>query len=278
MEDKMSKKSAAIPIIALLIVFSNSEAQNIEHSTKNFWENGTFHQETVDLSKSDAGIIHARVDGDWQDFEIIELPDDFMNWNIVLRKTTIENIKQGKMPGLAGPHNAMVASHGIKRNDSNVMINNAVKGMGFIPKKERLTKVIDNLKSTIEKSTEEKLDILIGMYNEGDKLFDRTKQISLELYATPEFETGTFLNQMANPAVAIVFLDMKSFELKAIAQMLHPDDPKLSDYEKQVVEYANLIHSYFHGEFDRMFIAVVYHVIEIYDNSPGKGGKGARIH
>ena len=116
------------------------------------------------------------------------------------------------------------------------------------------------------------------MYNEGDKLFDRTKQISLELYATPEFETGTFLNQMANPAVAIVFLDMKSFELKAIAQMLHPDDPKLSDYEKQVVEYANLIHSYFHGEFDRMFIAVVYHVIEIYDNSPGKGGKGARIH
>jgi len=274
----MSNMSAAIIIITLIIVFTNSEAQNLEHSTKSFWKNGTFHQETVDPSKSDAGTIRALVDADWQDFKIIELSDDFMNWNIILRITTLENIKQGKMPGLAGPHNAMVASHGTKRNDSNFMINNAVKGMGFIPKRERLAEVIDNLKSTIEKPTDEKLDILIEMYNEGDKLFDRTKQISLELYATPEFETGTFLNQMANPAVAIVFLEMKSFELKAIAQMLHPGDTKLSHYEKQVVEYANLIHSYFHGEFDRMFIAVVYHIIEVYDNSPGKGGKGARIH
>ena len=57
-----------------------------------------------------------------------------------------------------------------------------------------------------------------------------------------------------------------------MAQLLHPTDPELTDYERDVVEYVNLIHSYFHGEFSTMFIAVIYHVIEVYDNSPQSRG------
>jgi hypothetical protein len=36
------------------------------------------------------------------------------------------------------------------------------------------------------------------------------------------------------------------------------------------VEYTNLIHSYFHGEFSKDFIGLVCYVIEVFDNSPGK--------
>ncbi|MCK4556377.1 MAG: hypothetical protein KAU47_02580, partial [Candidatus Aminicenantes bacterium] len=76
---------------------------------------------------------------------------------------------------------------------------------------------------------------------------------------------------------AIVFLDIPCFELKVIVQLLHPEDPELTEYEKDMVEYVNLVHSYFHGKFDKKFIGTVYHIIEVYNNSPGKNGRGVRI-
>jgi len=60
-------------------------------------------------------------------------------------------------------------------------------------------------------------------------------------------------------------------------RLIHPDDLNLSDYERDVVRYINLIHSYFHGEFSKNFIAAVYNVVEVYDNSPQKEARGRRI-
>ncbi|MEA1986280.1 MAG: hypothetical protein U9N76_02170, partial [Candidatus Marinimicrobia bacterium] len=109
-------------------------------------------------------------------------------------------------------------------------------------------------------------------------IFDLNKQLSLELYSNPNFITQSFLNQLINPISTIVFLDAKSYKLKTIAQLIDPANPNLTDYEKDVVEYVNLIHSYFHGEFSIKFIGVIYHIIEVYDNSPGdKDAKGTRM-
>jgi len=249
-----------------------SEQENVK-----LWNNNTFQQKTVDMSKYSEGIIKAKVEGKWQEYKIEELPDKFMEWNIKRRFETIEKIKKMQPPSLDGPHNAMVASHGRKRSDSQFSINNAVKGTGFIPKKENIKAIIKQLNSTIDNPFEKKIAILESFYENGDSIFDRTKLVSLELYSTPKFETQTFLNQMTDPGVALVFLDIPTFKIKSIAQLLHPDDPELTDYEKDVVEYINLIHSYFHGEFPRMFIAVLYHIVEVYDSSPGRRGKGIRI-
>ncbi|MCK4446892.1 MAG: hypothetical protein KAW56_07405, partial [Candidatus Marinimicrobia bacterium] len=250
----------------------NSEQENVR-----LWNNNTFQQKTVDMSKYSEGIIKAKVEGKWKVFKIEELPDKFIEWNIKRRFETIEKIKKMQPPSLDGPHNAMVASHGRKRSDSQFSINNAVKGTGFIPKEENLKAIIKQLNSTIDNPFEKKIAILESFYENGDSIFDRTKLVSLELYSTPKFETQTFLNQMTDPGVALVFLDIPTFKIKSIAQLLHPDDPELTDYEKDVVEYINLIHSYFHGEFPKMFIAVLYHIVEVYDSSPGRGGKGIRI-
>ncbi|MBN2541245.1 hypothetical protein JXI42_00105 [bacterium] len=245
-------------------------AGSLEHSESDFWENGVFRQTCVDMSKYSDGIIKAEVEGEWQEFEIHEFPKAFLNWNFERRLEMLDNIKNHQPPSLSGPHNGAVASHGTVRKDSKYSINNAVKGMGFVPRAEKLDGIISLLKAKIDEDFGVKLGILESLYTNPEETFDFTKQVSLELYSTPEFETHTFLNLMVDPGVSVVFLDVPSFEFRAIVQMLHPDDPELTGYEKKVVEYINLVHSFFHGEFEKQFIGVIYHVIEVFDNSPGK--------
>jgi len=250
------------------------------------WQ-GWFHQENVDASKLAQGVIRARVEGRWQEFKVVELPQDFCEWNFSRRLEQLAEIKKmmagddagmgGGRPEVAGPHNAIVASHGTKRKDSHFSINNAVKGTGWLPKPELLADRIALLKRTWDDPMPAKLALLESLYSKATDGFDLTKQVSLELYSNPGFETHTFLNQMVDAGVAVVFLDLpKSYELRCIVQMLHPDDPKLTEYEKQVVEYINLVHDYFHGQSPHRSIGVIYHVVQVFDNSPGKW-RGQRI-
>lgn len=251
--------------------------KGLEHSTHRFYnKDGYFVQSNISLKNYDRGIIRARVRHRWQNFKIRELPDVFMNWSIKHRRQTVEQIRKNEMPTLAGSHNGMVASHGLRRRDAQFSINCAVKGMGFIPKLEKIAELLNLFKTTFDNDLENKLTILESLYNNGKEIFDRNKQISLELYTTPKFETHTFLNQMVDPCVAIVFLDFPSYELRAVVQMLHPLNPNLSRYERSVVEYINTVHDYFHGKAPRQSIAVIYHIIEVFDNTPGRA-RGKRI-
>jgi hypothetical protein len=282
------------------------EMKNLEHGTMAYWHDvkfapdttdptgkrgrwsGWFHQDDVDASKLKDGIIRGKIDGQWQDLKVVSLPDDFCEWNFGKRQEQLGVIAKmmamppGAMggmvkPEISGPHNAMVASHGMKRKDSEFDINNAVKGTGWLPTPEKLPEMLALLKSTWNDSMDKKLSLLESLYTKATGNYDRTKQASLELYSQPNFETHSFLNQMVDPGVAVVYLDLpKSYELRCVAQMLHPDDPGLSEYEKQVVEYINLVHDYFHGQAPRKSIGVIYHVVQVFDNSPGKM-RGQRV-
>lgn len=242
-----------------------------------FWKDGKYcRQDNIDLKKIGEGIIRAKGESKWQDFTIQHLSSSFMEWNLRERIKSLEGIKKREMPSFAGPHSGMVASHGFNRGDSRITINNAVKGMGFLPKADAIGMLLDELKSTADSSMEYKLDWLMNLYGQRKGLLDDTKQVSLELYAKPDFVTHTFLNQMADPAVSIVFLDIPSYEIRAITQLIDPNDPDLTAYQNQIVEYVNGIHDYFHGAAPRKSIVAVYHVIEIFDNSPGKA-RGKRV-
>ena len=250
---------------------------NLEHANKNYWKGSYFVQKTIKDIDLNKWTVRAKVDGKWQTFQIVDLPDAFVNWSVNRRLETLDRVRNNQPPSLSGPHNGMVASYGIRRKDSKFIINNAVKGMGFLPKPEKVEELITLLESTIDSSDEYKLNVLENLYKNADGYFTRKGLVSLELYTNPGFETHTFLNEMENPAVSIVFLDIPSFEVRALARLLHPEDPTLSEYEKDIVKYANLIHSYFHGHFDREFIAVIYYVVEVFDNTPGRGGLGKRV-
>ncbi|MDI6851359.1 MAG: hypothetical protein QMD82_05425 [bacterium] len=250
---------------------------NLEHAEKNYWKGNYFVQETVKDIDLVNWTLKAKVDGKWGTFQLVDLPDAFVHWSVERRLETLDRVRNNQPPSLSGPHNGMVASYGIRRKDSRFIINNAVKGMGFLPKPEKVKELITLLETTIDSSDEYKLNVLENLYRNVDQYFTRKGLVSLELYTNPGFETHTFLNEMENPAVSIVFLDIPSFEVRALARLLHPEDPSLSEYEKDIVKYANLIHSYFHGHFDREFIAVIYYVVEVFDNTPGRRGLGKRV-
>lgn len=87
-----------------------------------------------------------------------------------------------------------------------------------------------------------------------------------------EIPSHTFLNLMSNPSVSIVFPDIPSYEIRAIARLIHPEDDNASIEEKNILHYVNLVHDYFHGESPRKPIAIIFHVIDVFDNSPRKRG------
>lgn len=267
--------------IGTLWLLSCGEQQSQEqgYGPSDFWNtDGYFQQDAVRTPSASEQVIQARIQGKWQKFTLQDLPPEFMKWNTERRIETLDRFRQMAPPELAGPHNGIVASYGAKRFDTQFKLNNAVKGMGFLPKPERLPEIIALLDSTKDASFQDKLDNLQYLYAHAEEIFDLNKQVSLELYSTPEFETQTFLNQMTNPISTIVFLDIPSYKLKTIVRLLHPDDPNLTEYERNVVRYVNDVHSYFHGEFPRDYITVVYYVVEVYDNSPGSSDAlGRRI-
>jgi hypothetical protein len=252
---------------------------------KDFFKKGYMRQKNVITPEH--SVIKAKIGKKWQEFPIVDFSSDFMNWNVSKRLEQLDiiaNMMQGnreKTPDLAGPHNGVVATYGFQRKDSHFKLNNAVKGMGFLPKRSKIKEMIAHLQESQNDEMLIKIAYLKELYQNPEAYFDLDKQVSLELYSTPEFVTQTFLNQLEEPVSTIVFLDIPSFKLKTITRLLDPNDPDLSDYEKDITQYINLIHSYFHGHFSRNFIAVVYYVVEIYDNSPrGKDpntGMGRRI-
>lgn len=269
------------PLLSVLflsvMLFSCSESGRcVEKEGINYWKGDMFTQSNVDMSKYGDGIIRARVDGKWQEFNIREMPDGFMKWNLSSRLKDLEGMKKMKMPGFAGPHSGMVASYGGMRKDTEFSINNAVKGTGLVPKKEKIKDIMKTLEETWDAPISEKLEILEGFYEDED-MFDRTKLSSLELYSTKDFQTHTFLNIMANPAVAVVFLDIPSYEVRAICRLVHPEDETAAEEEKNICKYVNMVHDYFHGESPRKSIVMIFNVIQVFDNSPRAGGRGVRV-
>lgn len=241
----------------------------------NYWQGKSFRQTNLEPLK--ASLIRAKINGSWREFKSRELSSGFLDWNFKARLETIEALKTGKPPSLAGPHSAAVATYGGGRLDSGFTVNNAIKGMGFVPTQERIGERIKELKENFDAPMPKKLEILSAGYQDRS-LWDRKKQVSLELYTTPDFETHTFLNLMANPVASIVFLDYPSYELRTLVRMVHPEDRSASKEEREILEYINLVHSFFHGRFEKKFIAMIFYLIEEFDNTPGRReGMGRRV-
>ena len=250
-------------------------AGKLEHGKKNFWQNGDFKQPSVDMSGYMKGVIKARIDNEWQEFKIRRASDNFVKWNAEKRIEFLEKIKTGKMPELGGPHSGAVATYGLGRLDSRFTLNNAIKGIGLAPKDENIDTAISRLRDTYESSMSEKMDVLKSFYENPD-FIDWRKQTSLELYATPDFETHTFLNVMDNPIATLVFLDIPSIEIRTIARIVHPDDKTALPSEKKLLEFVNLAHSYMHGEFPRLYPLLLFYIVEEFDNTPGRM-RGIRV-
>ncbi len=252
-------------------------------------KSGFMVHETVDTKKISNGMVRAYVDGAWQEFRVIELPDSFITWSM---KTRIMRLKRilafgGLDPrDLAGSHNACVATYGGPSRDSVISLNTAYKGMGFAIKANWIAEVTQRIKEEqimIENDSRgnpaqeinAKVRFLTEFYSDTSR-FDLTKQVSLELFSAPDFHTHTFLNMMANPIASASFLAFPTFEIRAVPQLLHPKNPCLTEYEKNLIAFTNAIHDFIHRGSEAR-ITCVYHIIELFDDTPNDKGKGRRI-
>ena len=95
-----------------------------------WWEDGQYvDHKAVNTRRLADGVIRARVDGQWRDFQVVQLPDAFVHWSFQMR---IERLKKLAQYGfstedLDGPHNACVATYGGWKRDSSVSLNTAYK-------------------------------------------------------------------------------------------------------------------------------------------------------
>lgn len=253
---------------------------------EDFWQGDYCVQKTAVTAEDGSRSVRAKVEGKWENFPLVQFPQELWDWARNGRMEYLdifrEMIELGpqatRSPQLSGPHNGIVATYGAARKDSRFKLNNAVKGMGFLPKQEKLAELLSLIRANKDATLDVKLDILDSLYQVAEQNFSADRLVSLELYSEPGYTTQTFLNQMVNPACVTVWMDIPTYKIKQIARLLHPNDPNLTAYEKQVVEYVNLMHSFFHGEFPRDYIAVIYYNVEVYDSSPGRpDARGTKI-
>lgn len=270
-------KLGGVSLLSSFLLPRLGKGDKVQQTAPSYWIGGKyFVQDTVNTDDLPERIW-ARIDGSWHVYPVRELPSEYIDWSINRRLVRLEDMLVGIMPSCYdGPHSAAVATYSrFGRGDSEFKVNNAIKGMGFIPKQERIADVIQQLKDTQDASMTAKVQVLIDNYSDRD-LWDMTCQGSLELYTTPSFETHSFTNQMRNPVSTVVFLDVPSYEFRAVAKLIHAKDPSVSEVERARAEYINLVHTYFHsGPTDN--IACIYYVIEVFDNSPGTYKPGSRI-
>lgn len=285
---------------ALLFGCKDQERQDVTPSIKNgrsdnadpaaWWDKkGFIVHDTVDTSNIEKRRIGARVNGEWQEYNVKELPDFFVNWSLKERVARLDRmVKIGGMDprDLAGSHNACVATYGGHTRDSAFSLNTAYKGMGFTILPEEIADTIEEIRGEHKRIEREvtgnpfnkmaaKAEFLVNFYNRTGH-FDKTKQVSLELFTDYAFQTHTFLNMMANPIASASFLAFPTFEIRAVPQLLHPRNPDLSKYEKALITYTNAIHDFIHdGLGDR--IVCVYHIIELFNDTPNEMGKGRRV-
>lgn len=246
----------------------------------------------VDTGNISEGIIRARVDGLWRRFNIIEVNQEFKDWNFAERLQRLENLRAGGPPSFGGAHMPAVVTHGgIKRGDSDFSLNCAFKGMELAPKEEKIQELLDAIEAKFNSSLPDKIQLQIDMYSDPD-LWDHSKLVSLEIFTVPPgepyrvegyAETHTFRNQMRNPQSTVCFCAksvFSSFELKTIAHIVHMNDETVNTYERQLVKFANYQRALYHGAtmiggIDVM--GVIYHVVEEFNNTPDAGHRGARV-
>lgn len=266
------------------------EPEFLPGEARSWWRDGGryFRHDTVDTRRLSQGIVRARVDGRWRDFPTVDLPPAFVQWSFAERRARLDRLAQGIFSHreLAGPHNACVATYGGHPREGRISLNTAYKGMGWLPREPVLGRLLTELQqaSALPEPRSEgeylrqmqgKARFLDGLYRRPE-LFDTRCHVSLELFTFWKYYTHTFLNLMANPVASASFLAYPTFELRAIAQLLHPADPDLTPQERQSVAFINAIHDFVHGGAAPR-IACIYHVIEVYEDTPTRGAQGKKL-
>lgn len=267
----------ALPLITRVkSAFGKSDGYN----AAGYWQGPEGSQycvhKTVYAGEVDSGYIWARIDKVWKRFTIRDVESKFWEWNNGERVQSFqEKIDGTSKPTAGGPHSPMVATYGFGkgRGDSSFRINNKVVGMEAVPVKDKIEEInnemLDMVNSNADMMT--KLQYLKSIHQQN--IWRKDIEAGLEYFTTPDFETHTFLNLMENPLTTLCFQGcyniFTSFEVRCIAQVVHPQDPNITKDFLNIAKYPYILHGFYHGFPPEGYTipAVIYYHIEEFDNS-----------
>lgn len=235
---------------------------------------------------------------------MVKLPDEFLEWNYYARRKLLEKVARREplspetMYLVAARHNPVLCT-AAPRDDGTVEVNGKVVGVGYVVKRDRLSEVIKALKEHVKamderyeelKRDEEELRKALQEYSvKGAKLLleyvylppeRATKEVDFEKLATVELakrlphsskHTWGILQRSRKACLVFFQPPLISFEVRSTIT-IHEGD----EYH----EYVTLVHDAFHyTPLERRADRPVYifHVEEVYDNSPTPRGFGRRI-
>ena len=256
---------------------------SISNLRKNYWigPEGSEYctHKTVNTAQVDEGYIWARVDGWWRRFQIRELDEDYWNWNFDERMKRLEIQFEPEWDAVAGgPAQPFIATYGNRRGlgDSDFPLNNKVIYISLAPKEEYIEEINNTMLENLDKgiSFTDALPWWIEIHENRD-MWCKDRQVGLEVFSKPGFETHNFLNLMENPVATMghhaIYNNNISYEIRCINKIVHPRDPNLTDYERNLALHPSIQFAWAHSYADPAFIysipSVIYHHIEEYDNS-----------
>ena len=236
---------------------------------------------------------------------MVGLPEEFLRWNYYPRRRLVESMLKGKIDESPSfyleftRHNPTLCTAAMRENNS-IDVNGKIVGIGYVVKQEYLKEVINILDSHIKKSDERYTNInhnekiaLKQHYEEhavrGLNLLlkylyltprEARNMIDFEKLSTVELAAGlshsskhTWNIVQKNRSACILFFQppIISFELKGYLS-IHLNDK----YHR----FVTLIHDAYHytPPENRGFRPVyIFHVTEVYNNSPTPKGFGTKI-
>ena len=235
---------------------------------------------------------------------MVKLPGKFLEWNYYPRRRLIEQMIKGEVRDYSRffleftRHNPVLCTAALDENNK-VEINGKVVGVGYVVKKKYLKKYIEIFENHLQKTdiayekvkgnkqelnrlyeehSKRGLSLLLEhIYLErrkAEEIIDFEKLATVELAKRiPHSSKHTWKLVQRNKSACIVFFQPPSisYELKGLLSV-HEND----DYHK----FVTLVHDAYHYtplEFRSDRPVYIFHVLEVYDNSPSMHGFGKRI-
>jgi len=225
---------------------------------------------TVNMRFVSKDTIEVTINDKTHRFEVKELPEEFVDWQLSSRIETLERMAKGERVTTFLPHLPVVAT-----KSDGAFLTTANKGIGFVPKDEYLdhytTLFEEARKLSPKEATKKSAEYMLELLKSPEKL-DLRKFGSLELFGKKTWE-----NIKRDPRVTLHFLDLvkgylKSYSVNCIAQIFGE--------ETAMYRYENAVHKVFLPLAVHLPIkplcAYAFWVCEVYWKAPGPKA-GVRI-
>ena len=177
------------------------------------------------------GVARLERNGQTRDFEVKELPEQFVRWQLDYKHSIYDAIERDEYIAFNAGHLPVVATW----KDGSLVPNLANKGVGFTPKDEHIDHYLNLVESAVAKieklpphAVNETRDLRIGTARE---LYSHPEHIDWRRLGLLEiFEGSTLRNLAKNPMASVLWTGNSpvfvSFQVDCVVEIITPEDAR----------------------------------------------------